>query len=51
MIQFDGKGTFLVIDHVIFYFFFLPTTFETSIHFSGTPKLPSSSSTAGVCLP
>ena len=33
------------------FYFFLPTIFETSIHFSGTPNLPSSSSTADVCLP
>jgi hypothetical protein len=46
-----GKGTFPVRDQSTFYFFFLPTIFETSIHFSGTPKLPSSSSTAEVCLP
>ena len=33
------------------FYFFLPTILVTSIHFSGTPKLPSSSSTPGVCLP
>ena len=33
------------------FYFFLPTIFETSTHFSGTPKLPSSSSTADVCFP
>jgi hypothetical protein len=43
MIQIDWE-------HATFYFF-LPTIFVTSIHFSGTPKLPSCSSTAGVCLP
>ena len=34
-----------------FYFFFLPAASETSIHFFGTPKLSSSSSTTDVCFP